>query len=105
TWQNITQPFHSNMTETISITMRLQGGGPLNTFLGSTDASGFYTVPAGTMPNGIYNIRSKGPRNISTCNVVTLNGAPQINVEMGIQPAGDANDNDIDNATDFSILK
>src|SRR5207253_6907683 len=64
------------------------------------------TVPAGTLAAGTYNVRVKGTRNTSTCAVATVLGGGQYNsVEMGTQPAGDANNNDIVNATDFTILK
>jgi len=81
----------------------------------NTDASGNFTVPVGTLPNGTYNIRVKGPRNLAgptdNCNVtVPLTGATITNIDMGLQKAGDvvsvgATNFNVDNATDFTALK
>jgi hypothetical protein len=116
TWQGIPQPNSRNTTETITMTLRLAGGGPANEFTGmTTDAGGYFTVPVSSLPSGTYNIRVKGPRNLSgptdSCaTTVTLSGAPVTSVDMGLQKAGDAlstgpSNFNIVNAADFTTLK
>src|SRR5205807_2252071 len=66
TWQGITQPNSRNTTETVTSTLRLVGGGPAYEYTGmTTDANGNFTMPIGSVPNGTYTIRVKGPRNLA----------------------------------------
>jgi hypothetical protein len=116
TWQGIPQPNSRNTTETVTSTLRLQTGGPAYEYSGyTTNASGYFTLPVGGVPNGVYNIRVKGPRNLSggsgSCtDTVTLSGAPVTAYEYGVMRAGDAvssgaSNFNVVNATDFSALK
>src|SRR5439155_10936045 len=95
-WQGIPQPNTRNTTETVTMTLRLTGGGPDNEYTGmTTDANGYFTVPVGSLANGTYNIRVKGPRNLSngtgTCtDSVVLSGGLVTSAEMGLMKAGDA---------------
>jgi hypothetical protein len=90
----------------ISLTLRLQSGGPASEYTGmTTDASGFFTVPVGALPNGVYNWRVKDPKYLANGGTVTLAGDVVNNVEMGLMRAGDANDNNVVESTDFTILK
>ena len=113
-WQGIAQPSSRNTTETITTTLRLVGGGPdIEYGPIATDATGFYTIPVGTVPNGTYTIRAKGPRNLSsgaaTCDTVTLTGAAVTNKDLGTMRAGDAlstgGNFNVVNASDFTVLK
>jgi hypothetical protein len=70
-----------------------------------TDASGFFTVPVGTLPDGIYNWRVKDPKYLANGGSLTLTGAPVTNVEMGLMYVGDANDDNVVSAGDFTILR
>src|SRR5205823_1268547 len=46
TWQGIPQPSSRNTTETVTMTLRLTGGGPATEYTGmTTDANGYFTVP------------------------------------------------------------
>jgi hypothetical protein len=82
----------------------------------TTDPSGFFTVSLGTLPAGTYNWRVKSaqagstptsynPGFLSTAGTIPLSGAPITNVEMGLQLAGDCDNNDVVSASDFTILK
>lgn len=86
----------------ITLTLRLAGGGPDNEYSTTTDASGFFTV---TAPGpGTYNWRVKNPQVLANAGSTTLaNGANS--QEMGLLRAGDADNNNVVNATDFTIMK
>jgi hypothetical protein len=99
----------------LTLTLRLASGGPDNEYTGlSTDSSGYFTVPLGSLPTGTYNWRVKGPDATPNTNTtpgflanassVTLTSGT-VNAEMGLMRAGDANNDNVVNATDFSILK
>ncbi|MFL5734382.1 MAG: dockerin type I domain-containing protein [Chloroflexia bacterium] len=89
----------------ISLTLRLQSGGPGNEYDGmTTDASGSFTVPVGGLA-GAYNWRAKGPKYLANSGTVVLSGAPSTSVEMGLMRVGDANGDNVVNATDFTILR
>jgi hypothetical protein len=89
----------------VTLTLRLQTGGPDNEYSGTTDASGFFTVPVSTLPNGDYFWRVKAPIYLASSGPVTLAGAPVANVEMGVQPAGDADNSNVVDAIDFTIVR
>jgi outer membrane protein assembly factor BamB len=105
TWQSRPQPDPRSAIP-ITLTLRLQGGGPANEFTGmTTDANGVFTVTVVSLPNGDYYWRVKDPKYLATSGTVTLTGALVTNVEMGLQLAGDANDTNVVDASDFSILR
>jgi hypothetical protein len=105
-WQGIPQPNHRNTTETLTLTLRLNSGGPLIQYGNmTTDAAGYLTVPVGSLAAGTYDYRAKGPRNLANGGSVTLAGAPVTNLEMGLMASGDANNDNVVNATDFAILR
>jgi hypothetical protein len=70
----------------------------------TTDLSGNYTVPVGTLPSGLYNWRTKDPKYLANSGQVNLTGAPVTNVEMGLLRAGDCDDNNVVNANDFVMF-
>ena len=106
TWQGIAQPSSRNSTMTLTLTLRLVDGGPLITYPNlTTDASGFLTVPVESLPAGTYNYRAKGYKNLARGGQVGLAGDPVTNVEMGTMPAGDAVENNLVDAIDFSLLR
>ena len=62
TWQGPPNQPDPRQSLPISLTLRLASGGPSNEYTGlTTDASGFFTVPLGSLPSGTYNWRVKGP--------------------------------------------
>src|SRR5262249_14905909 len=52
-----------------------------------------------------YNLRVKGPRNLATCGSVSLTGAASTSMEMGQQPAGDADNSNLVSSADFAIMR
>jgi hypothetical protein len=106
TWQGIAQPNHRNTTETLTLTLRLESGGPLAQYSNvASDASGFITVPVDSLVAGTYNYQAKGFRNLAQGGQVTLAGDPVTNLEMGLMKAGDASNDNVVNSTDFTILR
>ncbi|MFL5735176.1 MAG: hypothetical protein ACJ78Q_18625 [Chloroflexia bacterium] len=106
TWHGIPQPNSRNTTETITMTLRPIAGGPPTEYSGyTTDAGGSATFSVGALAPGDYSVRVKGPRNLATCGVVTLTGAPVIGVEMGLQGAGDTDNSNNVSAPDFVVLR
>lgn len=86
----------------ITLTLRLAAGGPDNEYSATTDTSGFFTVTVPT--TGLYNWRVKHAQNLANAGSVSLlSGANS--QEMGLLLAGDADNNNVVNISDFSILK
>lgn len=75
-------------------------------FTTTTDANGNFAVNVNGLPSGNYFVRVKGPQYLSTVvALVTLSGLPSTPVaEFGLQPAGDASNDNLVDITDFSIL-
>ena len=89
----------------ITLSLRLASGGPDNEYMGfTTDASGYFTVPVGTLPGGLYSWAAKDPIYLANGGVFTLTGGIN-NIEMGLMRTGDCDDNNVDNSVDFSILR
>jgi len=70
----------------------------------TTDASGFFTAATGLLPNGNYTWRAKGPQYLATSGSLTLTDV-DVHQEMGLQLAGDANNDNCVNISDFSIVR
>jgi hypothetical protein len=88
----------------ITLTLKL-GNTEVNYPAQSTDASGNFTVGVSGMPNGTYQWRAKGPKYLANSGTVALTGASTTNAEMGLLRAGDCDNNNVVNTTDFNILK
>jgi hypothetical protein len=79
----------------------------------TTDASGFFTVSVTGLLGGTYAWRAKGfytpaqagPAFLANAGVLTLTGAPVANAEMGLMRAGDADNDNTVNVTDYTILR
>src|SRR5207253_3867496 len=69
------------------------------------DASGFFTVSVSGLANGTYNWRTKGPQYLANAGTVNLTGAATTSLEIGFMRAGDCNDDNVVNVTDFGILR
>jgi hypothetical protein len=104
TWQG--RPAQPNALQALPIHVTLTNGGTDYPFDTTTDANGNFAVNVNALPNGVYTVRVKGPQYLSTTGgPVTLTGAPSTSVlEFGLQPAGDANNDNLVDITDFSIL-
>jgi hypothetical protein len=106
TWQGRPPQPNELQVLAITLTLRLEGGGPASEYTGmSTDASGFFTVAVGALPGGVYNWRVKDPKYLANGGTVALAGDVVNNVEMGLMRAGDANDNNVVEVTDFTVLR
>jgi hypothetical protein len=116
TWQG--RPPQPSVLQQIPVTLTLHSrtGGPDIEYTGmTTDPNGFFTVTA-MAPAGAYNWRVKSaqvganqqdynPGWLAVTGTLTLAGAPVTNVEMGLQRAGDCNNDNLVNSQDFIILK
>jgi hypothetical protein len=116
TWQG--RPAQPNALQALPITLTLKlGGAETNYSSLTTDASGFFTVPVTGLPNGTYSWRVKGPDAVlktlatdppgflANSGTVALSGALSTSQEMGLMRAGDCNNDNIINISDFNILK
>ena len=71
----------------------------------TTDESGHFVVSVTGLVSGTWSWRVKGPQFLANSGTLTLAGAPVTEVEMGVMRTGDANNDNIDNITDFNIQK
>jgi hypothetical protein len=99
TWQGSTQP-DARQVQTAVLTVC---AGSLLTYTITTDASGNFTQ-AVNLPDGTYNWRIKNVRTLTNGGSLTMTGGTATQ-EMGVMRAGDANNDNVVNATDFAILK
>jgi hypothetical protein len=89
----------------LPITLTLKSGNnEVNYPVQNTDASGYFTQVV-TLPNGSYDWRVKGPKYLANGGNISLAGAAQTNVEMGMMRAGDCNNDNVISVLDFNILK
>ena len=104
TWQGRPpQPHQANL---LPLTLQLRMGGVLSTYPNWTvDANGTFTVSVGALPSGTYTWWVKGASWLATSGTVALTGAPVTTQEMGLQRAGDVNDSNLVDITDFSLLR
>lgn len=103
TWQG--RPAQPHAFQALPISLTLSLGGTDYNFTGlTTDAGGNFAVNVGNLPNGTYTWRVKGPKYLSTSGTVVYNHALVTSVEMGLQLAGDANNDNLVDITDFGIL-
>lgn len=70
-----------------------------------TDVRGYFTVTLGSLANGSYNYRVKGPKYLANAGTFTLAGNSHTNLEVGLMKAGDSNNDNVINIVDFNILK
>ncbi len=102
TWQG--RPAQPNAAQQLPITLTLkQGSTEVNYPSQTTDASGYFTVSLSGLPNGTYNWRAKDPKYLANSGTVQLAGSQ--NLEMGLMRAGDCNNDNVINVSDFNILK
>jgi hypothetical protein len=104
TWQGPPAQPHVRQQLPITITLKL-GATEINYPVQNTDASGYFTVPVGSLASGQYNWRAKGPRYLANSGQVTIPGGAVVNLEAGLMRAGDCTDDNIVSAPDFVVLK
>lgn len=104
TWEG--RPAQPNVLQALPITLTLTNTTTLAayTFPATTDANGNFSVNVDNLPDGTYTWRVKGTQTLSTSGSVVLSHALNTNVEMGLQPTGDANNDNLVDVTDFGIL-
>ncbi len=110
TWQGrLSQP---NALQQLPITLTLRSGSnEINYLQQTTDARGFFTVTAPSYPNN-YQWRAKGPKYLANAGSLGLQvgrwkswEVQTTQVEMGLMRVGDANSDNLVNASDFNIVK
>jgi hypothetical protein len=70
-----------------------------------TDPAGYFTVTLGTLPNGTYDWRVKGPAYLANSGQVALSGASTTQADMGLMKVGDCDNDNLINSTDFNIFR
>jgi hypothetical protein len=102
TWQGIAQPNSRNSLVTGTLTLCV--GGTLQSYNDiHADSSGNFQLVAG-LANGTYSWKMRGPRHLSATGTLTMS-AGVANVELGAQMGGNANTDEVINATDFNLLR
>jgi hypothetical protein len=102
TWQG--RPAQPNPLQQLPLTLILQMGGTRPAFNLTTDAHGNFSVALDGLPHGTYTWWVKGPQYLAGAGTVTLDGTSRT-VEMGVQRAGDVNNDNLVDTTDFSLLR
>jgi hypothetical protein len=100
TYQGIAQPGTRNVQ---AITLTLCIGGTPQNFVQDTDSQGFFTVTLGTAA-GTYNYGVKSYKYLGNAGSVGLSSGTN-NVEFGTLRAGDTDNNNLINTTDFTRLR
>jgi len=101
-WQGIGQPDIHNAG--ITGTLTLCAGGAAHDYSVGTDASGFFTITTG-LPPGSYGWYFKARKWLAAGGTLTISSGGITSQELGIQRAGDANNTNLVDVQDFSILK
>ena len=104
TWEG--RPVQPHAANQQPLTLTLQMGTTVTHYPDrTTAATGVFTVPVGTLPNGVYTWWVKGPRWLASSGTVALSGAPVTQQEMGLQRAGDVDNSNLVDVSDFSLLR
>ncbi|MFL5732753.1 MAG: dockerin type I domain-containing protein, partial [Chloroflexia bacterium] len=104
TWQG--PPAQPSLRQQLPVTLTIKAGTTeINYPSQATDASGLFTVSVGSLVNGTYNWRAKGPKYLATSGTLTLSSATSTSAEMGLQRAGDGNGDNVVSVVDVNVLK
>jgi hypothetical protein len=104
TWQG--RPAQPNALQQLPITLTLKLGTSETNYQNlSTDTSGYFTASVTGLAFGTYNWRVKSPKYLARTGTVTLDGTPDISLDVGLMAAGDCNNDNIVDVSDFNILK
>ncbi len=105
TWQG--RPAQPDLLQQLPITVTLRSAtNTLYTFPNlTTDSNGSVTIPLGTLPHGVYSWWAKGPQYLANRGSVTLSGAVSTQLEAGQMRAGDANNDNLVDISDFVVLR
>lgn len=88
----------------ITVTLRSSNTGTYFDYGTTTDQDGFFTLTVGLPSSGDYTWRVKGPQYLATTGNVTLTNS-DVQLEMGTQSVGDADNNNCVGSSDFNVLK
>ena len=104
TWQGRPpQPHNLNLLP-VTLTVRL--GNVVVTYPNlQTDTSGNFSVPVGPLHTGAFTWWIKGPQYLASSGGGILTGQPTTTQEMGLQGAGDVNNDNLVDITDFTLLR
>jgi hypothetical protein len=103
-WQG--RPPQPDPLQALPLTLTLTTDGMPYTFTATTDASGNFTVWLGGLPAGNYTWHVKGPQYLSSSGgPILLDQGPLTTVEIGLQLAGDVNNDNLVDIDDFSLLR
>ena len=99
------QPNAGNL-QTITLQLQRAGGGPVSIYSIDTDQNGNFAVNLGPMTAGTYNWWLKTPRYLASPGTFTIPaGCAPISQEFGTQRAGDIDNSNCIDITDFSLLR
>jgi hypothetical protein len=101
TIQGISQPSVRN--NGVTLTLILCVGGVPQSQIGTLDETGTFTITTG-LPNGSYTYSIKWARGLANAGTLSLSGGASSH-EFGTLRGGDANNNNIINSIDFSLLR
>jgi hypothetical protein len=103
TWQG--RPAQPDALQQLPVTLTLKlGNNEVNLPPTMTDAEGYFTHTVDALPPGTYNWRAKGPKYLANAGTVSLTAAPITAVDIGFMQTGDANNDNIVDASDFAIM-
>jgi len=105
TYQGMPQPNAGNV-QPITLQLQLSGGGPLTTYNTNTDQNANFTINLGALPAGTYTWWLKSSRYLASSGTLTIPaGCAPFSHEFGTQRAGDINNDNCVDITDFSLLR
>jgi hypothetical protein len=104
TWQGRPAQPHARQQLPVTLTLKL-GMNEVNYPVQTTDASGFFTVSVGSLANGTYDWRVKGPKFLANSGSVILAGASRTSFEGSLLLTGDCDNNNVVSTPDFIIVR
>ena len=104
TWQG--RPAQPNALQALPITLTLKLNNTTYSYPNlTTSASGSFTLSVLMLPAGTYSWWAKGPQYLANGGTVTLTGRPTTLQELGTMLAGDVNDDNLVDISDFTLLR
>lgn len=104
TWQGRPAPPHELDQLPLSLTLQLSSTITHYTGL-QTDTAGYFTVALGNVPSGTYTWWIKGPQFLATSGTVAITNGSTKQQELGVQPTGDVNNDNLVEVNDFNVMR
>ena len=105
TWQGPPPQPNGRQSLPISVTLRLQSGGPMEEYDGlMTNPSGLFTVTA-DIAGGSYDWRVKGPQYLAAAGSAFLARGETKRIEIGVMKTGDCTNDNAVSARDYIAVK